>query len=74
MARREYTRIVIARPDGRAEVVTRTGFLDQNAAARAFSHIGVVTSVRHESLSAVAAARPRTHAIFPMGPPPATKT
>lgn len=48
MAQGPYSRIVIRRPDGRTEVITRRGTVDPNEVARAFAAHGTVIAVRHE--------------------------
>ena len=48
MAQGPYGRIVIRRPDGRAEIITRRGTVDPNEVARSFRHVGEVVAVRHE--------------------------
>lgn len=46
-----FTRIVLCRPNGRTEIVTRQGHIEPNAAARIFAVHGKVVTVRHETPS-----------------------
>ena len=50
MALDAYTRIVIRRRDGTAEVIGRKGHVDPHEAVRMLGPHGVVVSVRHEMM------------------------
>lgn len=62
MAQGPYSRIVIRRPDGQTEVITRRGTVDPGEVARSFSHVGSVVAVRHEQRTG-GAKKPSTLAI-----------
>lgn len=58
-----YTRVVIRRPNGRTEVIGRSGHLDHHKASREFSNRGEVVAVRHEMADS---GRGRSVAIHPL--------
>jgi hypothetical protein len=61
-----WTRIVLERPDGRVEIVTRPGHLGPFAVAQQFAAAGKVTAVRHLAVGS-GSSEPATVAIHKMG-------
>lgn len=44
------TKIVLRRPNGRTEIVTRIGHIDPKRAVDGLAHVGNVVAVRHEMM------------------------
>ena len=68
MAKGPYSRIVIKRPNGRTEIIGRSGHLEPGKASRELAPFGEVIAIRHEQADGTT--RPATIAIHDLSPRP----